>query len=84
MSVFKQSQKIRERWSILAEANFDLDDEVVFKSEESTKGSDSNIAVDKIDKILDWLQDHGVKEGCPGDIQEDNEEKCKQRVLLKQ
>ena len=39
---------------------------------------------DKLEKILDWLQDNGVREGKPSSIQEDDEAKRKERVMLKE
>ena len=40
------------------------------KTNPSTKEADSVITEEKIDKILDWLENNGVKEGLPSAIQE--------------
>ena len=53
-------------------------------SNPSTPSADSAFFNDdRLDKIMDWLQGNGVKEGAPTSIQETIEDRKKERVLLK-
>ena len=83
MSDCKQANKIKEKWSMIAQLSFEMEEDDDFKSNPSTKEG-SEITEEKIDKILDWLQRNGAKEGTPASIIEAGQDLCKQRILLKQ
>ena len=79
------SHKLKEKWSILAEAGFDMDDVWDNSSEaRSNKGGEGSISEEKIEKILDWLQVNGVKETSPKDCFEGDEDKTKRMIALRE
>lgn len=77
--------QLREKWSVLAQVGFEIDDCWEHSSDtHSTKGGESTISEEKIEKIIDWLEVNGIKEGCPKDFFEGDEDRTKRMISLRQ
>ena len=77
--------QLREKWSILAEVGFELDEFWENSSEtRSTRGREINISEEKIEKIIDWLEVNGIKEGSPKEFFSGDEDRTKRMIALKE
>ena len=76
--------QLKEQWSVMAEASFEMNNtSSKLKHKVSSGGESTSCNSDKADKIVDWLQGNGIKSGVPETIFEEEEDKRKQNVLIR-
>ena len=77
--------KLSQKWSIMAEVGLDFDEDWDGNSSVHLTRTGSQLSNEaKNQKILEWLQQNGIKEGSPSEFFENDEKKTQKLQALRE